>query len=77
MRAAGGPQLARERPEEGAPQRARGRRGGEWAISFSRVTMRGPLLRQYSMIRVSEGVIPDVRTGLIVTFPALPDASSI
>jgi hypothetical protein len=33
--------------------------------------------RQYSMIRVKNGVIPPFRTGLTVTLPALPDASSI
>lgn len=32
---------------------------------------------QYSMMRVTNGVMPDVRTGLIMTFPPLPDASSI
>src|ERR1700753_4387497 len=33
--------------------------------------------RQYSMIRVKNGVIPALRTGLTVTLPALPDASNI
>ena len=33
--------------------------------------------RQYSMIRVKNGVIPAFRTGLTVTLPALPDASNI
>ena len=33
--------------------------------------------RQYSTIRVKNGVIPDLRTGLTVTLPALPEASSI
>jgi hypothetical protein len=32
---------------------------------------------QYSMTRVKNGVIPALRTGLTVTLPALPDASSI
>ena len=32
---------------------------------------------QYSMIRVNVGVIPDFRTALTVTLPALPEASSI
>jgi hypothetical protein len=32
---------------------------------------------QYSMIRVKNGVMPPLRTGLTVTLPALPDASSI
>ncbi|CPA41686.1 Uncharacterised protein [Mycobacterium tuberculosis] len=34
-------------------------------------------LAQYSMILVTNGVIPAFRTGLTVTLPALPDASSI
>ncbi|BBX44514.1 hypothetical protein GCM10009641_54940 [Mycobacterium cookii] len=34
-------------------------------------------LCQYSMMRVSVGVIPDFRTALTVTLPALPEASSI
>lgn len=33
--------------------------------------------RQYSMIRVTYGVIPSVRTGLTMTLPAMLDASSI
>ena len=32
---------------------------------------------QYSMILVRNGVMPGFRTGLTVTLPALPDASSI
>ena len=32
---------------------------------------------QYSMILVKNGVMPGLRTGLTVTLPALPDASSL
>jgi len=58
----------------GHPQ-PRSREGPSQAIKPCLTTMQTD--RQYSMIRVKNGVIPAFRTGLTVTLPALPDASNI
>jgi hypothetical protein len=65
------------RPHDGWGHRANEARAPGDDACRDRVLPRPLAGHQYSMIRVKYGVIPAVRTGLMVTFPTMLDASNI